>query len=51
MILILLKVNIMNDNFNIFLMSKNFFFLDILDFYKKLSLCNMQIINFNWVVY
>lgn len=48
---ILLKVNIMNDNSNISLMSKNFPFLDILDFHKKLSSCNMQITNSNWVVH
>lgn len=48
---ILLKVNIMNDNSNISLMSKNFPFLDILDFHKKLSSCNMQITNSNWVAH
>lgn len=37
---ILLKVNIMNDNSN-----------DILDFHKKLSSCNMQITNSNWVAH
>lgn len=48
---ILLKVNIMNDNSNISLMNKNFPFLDILDFHKKLSSCNMQITNSNWVAH